>query len=147
MSDKLSWNQALKDFNERRKAEGGKYMIPKKGSEEYIAVRKLMGDTDAEPMESSKPVKEQIKRASSRTPPKEKLQPSQVKELVEGPLPTKEKPLWVDEPKAPEPKKKIVKKTKVEKVEVEDAQTQTDNKIPEVEGEKSNKKAKAVKTK
>jgi len=147
MSDKLSWNQALKDFNEKRKAEGGKYIIPKKGSEEYIAVRKLMGDTGASPMEPSKHVKEQMKRASSRTPPKEKLQPSQVKELVEGPLPTKEKPLWVDEPKAPEPKKKIVKKTKVEKVEVEDAQTQTDNKIPEVEGEKPNKKAKAVKAK
>ena len=147
MSDKLSWNQALKDFNERRKAEGGKYMIPKKGSEEYMSVRKLMGDTDAKPMESSKPVKEQMKRASSRTPPKEKLQPSQVKELVEGPLPTKEKPLWVDEPKAPEPRKKIVKKTKVEKVEVEDTQTQADNKIPEVEGEKPNKKAKAMKAK
>ena len=143
MSDKLSWNQALKDFNEKRKAEGGKYIIPKKGSEEYMAVRKLMGDTGATPMESSKPVKEQMKRASSRTPPKEKLQPSQVKELVEGPLPTKEKPLWVDEPKAPEPKKKV-KKTKVE---VGDAQTQTDNKIPEVEGEKPNKKAKAVKAK
>ena len=90
MSDKLSWTQALKDFNEKRKAEGGKYMIPKKGSEEYMAVRKLMGDTGATPMESSKPVKEQMKRASSRTPPKEKLQPSQVKELVEGPLPAKE---------------------------------------------------------
>ena len=146
MSDKLSWNQALKDFNEKRKAEGGKYIIPKKGSEEYMTVRKLMGDTGATPMESSKPVKEQMKRASSRTPPKEKLQPSQVKELVEGPLPTKEKPLWVDEPKAPEPKKKV-KKTKVEKVEVEDTQTQTDNKIPEVEGEKPNKKAKAMKAK
>ena len=32
MSDKLSWNQALKDFNEKRKAEGGKCMIPKKGA-------------------------------------------------------------------------------------------------------------------
>ena len=39
MSDKLSWNQALKDFNEKRKAEGDKYMIPK-GSEEYMVVRK-----------------------------------------------------------------------------------------------------------
>ena len=53
----------------------------------------------------------------------------------------------MDEPKAPEPKKRIVKKTKVEKVEVEDTQTQTDNKILEVEGEKPNKKAKAAEVK
>ena len=53
----------------------------------------------------------------------------------------------MNEHKPPEPKKRIVKKTKEEKVEVEDAQTQTDNKIPEVEGEKPNKKAKAMKAK
>ena len=37
------------------------------------------------------------------------MAPSQIKELVEGDLPTLEKPLWVDEPK-PVPNKKKAKK-------------------------------------
>ena len=36
MSDKLSWNQALKDFNEKRRAEGCKYMIPRKGAKSAL---------------------------------------------------------------------------------------------------------------
>ena len=57
-----------------------------------------MGDTDAKPMVPDQPVKEQIKpkRSNSKT---KTLAPSQIKELVEGDLPTLEKPLWVDEPK------------------------------------------------
>ena len=142
MTTNLNWQQALKEFNSRRKEEGGKHIIPKKGTEDYVAVRKLMGDTDAKSMVPDQPVKEQIKpkRSNSKT---KTLAPSQIKELVEGDLPTLEKPLWVDEPKAPEPKKKV-KKTKVE---VEDTQTQTDNKILEVEGAKPNKTVKVVKVK
>ena len=44
MSNKLSWREALKQFNDDRAKEGGKYIIPKKGSPEYASVRKLMGD-------------------------------------------------------------------------------------------------------
>ena len=105
MTTNLNWQQALKEFNSRRKEEGGKHIIPKKGSEEYVAVRKLMGDTDAKPMVPDQPVKEQIKpkRSNSKT---KTLAPSQIKELVEGDLPTLEKPLWVDEPKPVSNKKK-----------------------------------------
>ena len=104
MTTNLNWQQALKEFNSRRKEEGGKHIIPKKGTEDYVAVRKLMGDTDAKPMVPDQPVKEQIKpkRSNSKT---KTLAPSQIKELVEGDLPTLEKPLWVDEPK-PSPNKK-----------------------------------------
>ena len=44
MSNKLSWRDALKQFNDDRIKEGGKYSIPKKGTPEYASVRKLMGD-------------------------------------------------------------------------------------------------------
>ena len=89
MTTNLNWQQALKEFNSRRKEEGGKHIIPKKGSEEYVAVRKLMGDIDAKPMVPDQPVKEQIKpkRSNSKT---KTLAPSQIKELVEGDLPTLE---------------------------------------------------------
>ena len=50
MTEKLTWHQALKNFNDTRKADGGKCTIPKKGSDDYIAVRKLMGDDTAQPM-------------------------------------------------------------------------------------------------
>ena len=71
MSTNLNWQQALKEFNSRRKEEGGKHIIPKKGSEEYVAVRKLMGDTDAKPMVPDQPVKEQIKPKRSNSKSKE----------------------------------------------------------------------------
>ena len=90
MSEKLTWQLALKTFNEKRKAEGGKYNIPKKGSDDYLAVRKLMGN------ESVQEPKAQA-RAKSRTPkvkqeepapaeePKKarsrKLTPSQIKQM------------------------------------------------------------------
>ena len=108
MTTNLNWQQALKEFNSRRKEEGGKHIIPKKGTEDYVAVRKLMGDTDAKPMVPDQPVKEQIKpkRSNSKT---KTLAPSQIKELVEGDLPTLEKPLWVDEPKPSSNKKKAKK--------------------------------------
>ena len=101
MSNKLSWRDALKQFNDDRIKEGGKYSIPKKGTPEYASVRKLMGDDiDAVELKPNQtitgqdppaPVKQS--RAKSRTPPKEK--PAEV--------PTEDKPQWVDEPK-PVPK-------------------------------------------
>ena len=36
MSETMSWQNALKAFNEKRKADGGKHMIPKKDSPEYL---------------------------------------------------------------------------------------------------------------
>ena len=69
-----------------------------------------MGDTDAKPMVPDQPVKEQIKPKRSNSKSKT-LAPSQIKELVEGDLPTLEKPLWVDEPKPkPSSNKKKAKK-------------------------------------
>ena len=44
MSNKPPWRDALKQFNDNRIKEGGKYTIPKKGTPEYASVRKLMGD-------------------------------------------------------------------------------------------------------
>ena len=97
MSNKLSWRDALKQFNDDRIKEGGKYSIPKKGTPEYASVRKLMGDDiDAVELKPNQtitgqdppaPVKQS--RAKSRTPPKEKP----------ADAPNKEKPQWVDEPK------------------------------------------------
>ena len=105
MSNKLSWRDALKQFNDDRIKEGGKYSIPKRGTPEYASIRKLMGD-DMEAVELKPnqtitgqdpppaPVKQT--RAKSRTPPKQK--PDDVS--------TKEKPQWVDEPKPVEKKAK-----------------------------------------
>ena len=59
MTDKLTWQTALKEFNNKRKAEGGKYTIPKKGSEDYIAVRQMMGD-DVSEMKPDQPLKNQM---------------------------------------------------------------------------------------
>ena len=96
MSNKLSWRDALKQFNDDRIKEGGKYSIPKKGTPEYASVRKLMGeDIDAVELKPNQtvtgqdppaPVKQS--RAKSRTPPKEK--PAET---------SKDKPPQVNEPK------------------------------------------------
>ena len=57
MSNKLSWRDALKQFNDNRVKEGGKYTIPKKGTPEYASVRKLMGDdVDAVPLQPTKTI-------------------------------------------------------------------------------------------
>ena len=108
MTNNLNWQQALKELNNRRKEEGGKHIIPKKGSEEYVAVRKLMGDTDAKPMVPDQPVKEQIKPKRSNSKSKELKELEKSKPEQPG-LPTLEKPLWVDEPKPSSNKKKAKK--------------------------------------
>ena len=80
MSNKLSWRDALKQFNDNRIKDGEKYIIPKRGTPEYASVRKMMGDdVDAVELKPNQtitgqdppaPVKQS--RAKSRTPPKEK---------------------------------------------------------------------------
>merc|ERR1712023_351513 len=44
MNNKLSWRDALKQFNDNRINDGEKYIIPKRGTPEYASVRKMMGD-------------------------------------------------------------------------------------------------------
>ena len=96
MSNKLSWRDALKQFNDNRIIDWEKYIIPKRGTPEYAGVRRMMGDdVDAVELKPNQtitgqdppaPVKQS--RAKSRTPPKEK--PADV---------SKDKPPQVDEPK------------------------------------------------
>ena len=56
MSNNLSWRDALKEFNDKRTKDGGKYTIPKRGTPEYGQVRELMGEkiTDAVPLKEDK---------------------------------------------------------------------------------------------
>ena len=53
----LTWREALKQFNENRQNNNeGRYMIPKKGTPEYVQIKKLMGeDNDAQELKD-KPV-------------------------------------------------------------------------------------------
>ena len=55
----LLWKDALKQFNDDRvKNKEGRYMIPKKGTPEYAAVRKLMGENPetAQELKSNEPI-------------------------------------------------------------------------------------------
>ena len=57
MSNNLSWRDALKQFNDKRIQEGGKYTIPKKGTPEYASARELMGEkSDAVPLKPNQTV-------------------------------------------------------------------------------------------
>ena len=57
MSKNLSWRDALKQFNDKRIQEGGKYTIPKKGTPEYASVRELIGEkSDAVPLQPNQTV-------------------------------------------------------------------------------------------
>ena len=61
MSSNLSWKDALKEFNDKRKSDGGKYTIPKKGTPEYAQVRELMGEkSDAVPLKPDQTVTGQL---------------------------------------------------------------------------------------
>ena len=170
MSNKLSWRDALKQFNDDRIKEGGKYTIPKKGTPEYASVRKLMGDDiDAVPLQPNKTITGQEptnlvsgqnapgKSTGKPRPPSKSRTP---KEKQEAPLPTKEKPLWNDDPKPVEkttklkpPKKNIkqeyVMNDKKELVLVSETQIPPDG--PEtikenIKKQKSNKKSVATQT-
>ena len=159
MSTKLSWRDALKQFNDDRIKEGGKYTIPKKGTPEYASVRKLMGDdVDAVPLQPNKTITGQNAPGKSTGKPRDPSKSRTPKEKQE--LPTKEKPLWNDDPKpvekttklkAPEKniKQEYVMNDKKELVLVSETQIPPDG--PEtikenIKKHKSNKKSVATQT-
>ena len=109
MSNNLSWRDALKQFNDKRVQEGGKYTIPKKGTPEYASVRELMGEkSDAVPLKPNQTVTGQnaSARSKSRSPKKPTDSEEKIHKAVQTLVPTKDKPLWVDEPKPVEKKAK-----------------------------------------
>ena len=109
MSKNLSWRDALKQFNDKRVQEGGKYTIPKKGTPEYASVRELMGEkSEAVPLKPDQTVTGQnaSARSKSRSPKKPTDSEEKIHKAVQTLVPTKDKPLWVDEPKPIEKKAK-----------------------------------------
>ena len=57
MSNTMSWKDALKEFNDKRVKDGGRYTIPKKGTSEYGMIRELMGEkSDAVPLAPDKSI-------------------------------------------------------------------------------------------
>ena len=109
MNNNLSWRDALKQFNDKRIQEGGKYTIPKKGTPEYASVRELMGEkSDAVPLKPDQTVTGQnaSARSKSRSPKKPTDSEEKIHKAVQTLVPTKDKPLWVDEPKPVEKKAK-----------------------------------------
>ena len=109
MSKNLSWRDALKQFNDKRVQEGGKYTIPKKGTPEYASVRELMGEkSEAVPLKPNQTVTGQnaSARSKSRSPKKPTDSEEKIHKAVQTLVPTKDKPLWVDEPKPIEKKAK-----------------------------------------
>ncbi len=109
MSNNLSWRDVLKQFNDKRIQEGGKYTIPKKGTPEYASVRELMGEkSDAVELKPNQTVTGQnaSARSKSRSPKKPTDSEEKIHKAVQTLVPTKDKPLWVDEPKPVEKKGK-----------------------------------------
>ena len=107
MSNNLSWRDALKQFNDKRVQEGGKYTIPKKGTPEYASVRELMGEkSEAVPLKPNQTVTGASARSKSRSPKKPTDSEEKIHKAVQTLVPTKDKPLWVDEPKPVEKKAK-----------------------------------------
>ena len=109
MSNNLSWRDALKQFNDKRVQEGGKYTIPKKGTPEYASIRELMGEkSEAVPLKPNQTVTGQnaSARSKSRSPKKPTDSEEKIHKAVQTLVPTKDKPLWVDEPKPVEKKAK-----------------------------------------
>ena len=128
MNNNLSWRDALKQFNDKRIQEGGKYTIPKKGTPEYASVRELMGEktSDAVPLKPNQTVTGQTipAKKTKRTDSEEKIH-----KAVQTLVPTKEKPLWVDEPKPKKEKKPKLQELKPDEngnlVEVKEEKEQT----------------------
>ena len=107
MSSNLSWRDALKQFNDKRVKEGGKYTIPKKGTPEYASVRELMGEkSEAVPLKPNQTVTGASARSKSRSPKKPTDSEEKIHKAVQTLVSTKDKPLWVDEPKPVEKKGK-----------------------------------------
>ena len=107
MSNNLSWRDALKQFNDKRVQEGGKYTIPKKGTPEYASVRELMGEkSDAVELKPNQTVTGKSRESSKSRTPKKTDSEEKIHKAVQTLVPTKDKPLWVDEPKPVEKKAK-----------------------------------------
>ena len=103
----LSWRDALKQFNDKRVQEGGKYTIPKKGTPEYASVRELMGEkSDAVELKPNQTVTGKPRESSKSRTPKKTDSEEKIHKAVQTLVPTKDKPLWVDEPKPIEKKAK-----------------------------------------
>ena len=118
MSNNLSWRDALKQFNDKRVKEGGKYTIPKKGTPEYASVRELMGEkSDAVELKPNQTVTGKSRESSKSRTPKKTDSEEKIHKAVQTLVPTKDKPLWVDEPK---PVEKKAKKQKPDAPEVAD---------------------------
>jgi hypothetical protein len=107
MSNNLSWRDALKQFNDKRVKEGGKYTIPKKGTPEYASVRELMGEkSDAVELKPNQTVTGKSRESSKSRTPKKTDSEEKIHKAVQTLVSTKDKPLWVDEPKPVEKKGK-----------------------------------------
>ena len=107
MSNNLSWRDALKQFNDKRVKEGGKYTIPKKGTPEYASVRELMGEkSDAVELKPNQTVTGKSRESSKSRTPKKTDSEEKIHKAVQTLVSTKDKPLWVDEPKPVEKKAK-----------------------------------------
>ena len=107
MSSNLSWRDALKQFNDKRVQEGGKYTIPKKGTPEYASVRELMGEkSDAVELKPNQTVTGKSRESSKSRTPKKTDSEEKIHKAVQTLVPTGDKPLWVDEPKPVEKKAK-----------------------------------------
>ena len=107
MSNNLSWRDALKQFNDKRIQEGGKYTIPKKGTPEYASVRELMGEkSDAVELKPNQTVTGKSRESSKSRTPKKTDSEEKIHKAVQTLVSTKDKPLWVDEPKPVEKKGK-----------------------------------------
>ena len=107
MSNNLSWRDALKQFNDKRVKEGGKYTIPKKGTPEYASVRELMGEkSDAVELKPNQTVTGKSRESSKSRTPKKTDSEEKIHKAVQTLVPTKDKPLWADEPKPVERKAK-----------------------------------------
>ena len=142
MSNKLSWRDALKQFNDDRIKEGGKYTIPKKGTPEYASVRKMMGDdVDAVPLQPNKTITGQDPPGKSTGKPRPPSKSRTPKDKQETPLPTKEKPLWNDEPTP------VEKTTKLKPPKKNTPPVNSEEVIQEnTKKQKSNKKSVATQT-
>ena len=134
MSNNLLWRDALKQFNDKRIQEGGKYTIPKKGTPEYASVRELMGEkSDAVELKPNQTVTGKSRESSKSRTPKKTDSEEKIHKAVQTLVSTKDKPLWVDEPK---PVEKKAKKEKPVAPEVTDVAAEA----PEQQKKSKNKK-------
>ena len=79
----------------------------KKGTPEYASVRELMGEkSDAVELKPNQTVTGKPRESSKSRTPKKTDSEEKIHQAVQALVPTKDKPLWVDEPKPVEKKAK-----------------------------------------